>query len=68
MAVIRRQAYTFVLSFQDEDLTERVGSRRIALVRLERPLDVPGTSQELCFAFILALCLVLACIESLEAE
>lgn len=57
-----------MLSFQDENLAQRVGGSRVPLVRLKGLLDIAGTSQELRFAFILALCLVLAGIQSLETE
>ena len=57
-----------MLSFQQEQLTQRVSGGRILLVRVERSLDEPGAKYELLTTFFLRLGLILARVQSFQTE
>ena len=68
MTKIRDLTHLLVLSLPYKQLTKRVRSSRVLLVRVERLLDESRATKELSPPLLLGLILVFAGVDSLEAQ
>ena len=68
MTKIRNLRHLLVLSLPYKQLTKRVRSSRVLLVRVERLLDESRATEELFPPLLLGLVLVFAGVDSLEAQ